>query len=145
MESKIVCEWRSGDAGPFQSGMRVVVDELAGTISFENCHQPRRFWALRTDPIYTCRLDELLAIHLDWWVVWTDSYRNGRNATISTPQGKAVINSRMIGFQEIVTVLKRHVIQNRGPLLDNPNLWFVGIVVSAVGISIVGLIWALSR
>ena len=70
--------------------MRVVADETDGTITFENCHHPRRFWSTRSDAVYTCLLGELRAVHLDRWVV--NEYRHGRNATISTPDGKAVFS-----------------------------------------------------
>lgn len=122
--------------------MRVVVDQAAGTVTFEHCHHPRRFWSVGTDASYTCALNELLAVHFDWFGVLSE-YRHGRNVTVSTPGGKAIFNSRMAGFAEVVAVLRTHVGTNRGPIVDNPNVWFLGIVVLAVAIGVSGLIWAL--
>ena len=141
MSDRLVCEWNGNKPGWLQTGMRVVADETDGTITFENCHHPRRFWSTRSDAVYTCLLGELRAVHLDWWVV--NEYRHGRNATISTPDGKAVFNSRMAGFKEVVAVLRKHVGTNHGPILNNPNVWFVGTVLLAVVISVAGLVWAL--
>lgn len=142
MSDRLVCEWNLNRPGWLQAGMRVVVDEAGGTVSFEHCHRPRRFWSVRTDAVYTCRLEELLAVHLDWWFVY--EYRHGRNATVSTPDGKAVFNSRMAGYEEAVAVLRKYVGTNRGPFLDNPNIWFLGTVGLAVLISLSGLVLALA-
>jgi hypothetical protein len=40
---QLVCEWNLNRPGWFQAGMRVVVDEAEGTVTFEQCHHPRRF------------------------------------------------------------------------------------------------------
>ncbi len=142
MSDRLVCEWNWNKPGPFQAGMRVVVDEAAGTVTFERCHRPRRFWSVRTDAVYTCRLDELLAVHVEWW--FAAHPRHGRTAVVSTPHGKATLNSRMAGFEEVVKALREHVGTNRGPVLDNPNVWFAGIVLLAVALSAIGLLWALN-
>ncbi len=141
MGDRLVCEWNWNKPGWLQSGMRVVVDVSADTVTFENCHRPRRFWAVRTDESYTCGLSEILAVHRDWFGVLSD-YRHGRNVTVSTPAGKAVFNSRMAGFEEVVAALRNRVGTNRGPLADNPNVWFLGIVVLAIVITMSGFIWA---
>ena len=141
MSDRLVCEWNWNKPGWLQSGMRVVVDEAGGIVTFERCHRPRRFWSVRVDAIYICRLDELQAVHIAWGLV--NEYRHGRDATISTPDGKAVFNSRMAGFEEVVTALRKHVGTNHGPLVDNPNIWFIGTALLAAMISAAGLIWAL--
>lgn len=141
MSDRFVCEWNINRPDWLQDGIRVVVDVADGTVTFEHCHRPRRFWLVRTDAVYSCQLEDLQALHLDWWLL--NEPRHGRNATVSTPEGKAVFNSRMSGFREVVDVLHKSIGTNRGPLLDNPNIWFLGTVVLAVVISISGLIWAL--
>lgn len=143
--SQLKCEWIGEDQGLFEEGARVVVDEAAGTVTFEHCHRPRRFLAIRADPTYTCRIEDVQAVHVDWWIVviMRNSVRRRRDATISTPDGRAVINSRMAGFTEVVEWLRNRVVANRGPWIDNPNLWFAGILVVAMAMSIGGLFWAL--
>lgn len=141
---QLVCEMRAGTAGQFRLwGPRVIVDELLGTVTFEQCHFPRRFWAIRRDPTYTCRLDELRAVHLDWWVAVRFFQHGFQNASISTPHGRAGFSSRMVGFHEVVESLQRHAGPNRGPMLDNPNAWFVGVLITTLVMGIGGLVWAL--
>lgn len=142
MSDQLICEWNWNKPGWSQQGMRVIVDESSGIVTFEHCHHPRKFWSIRTDAVYTCRLEQLRAVHMEWWFV--NEPRHGRNATISTPDGKAVFNSRMAGFNEVVTVLRNYVGTNHGPLVDNPNVWFIGTVLLAIMISVIGLFWALS-
>jgi hypothetical protein len=144
--SQLICEWRGGDVGLCEEKARVVIDEAAGTVTFEHCHRSRRFLAIRTDQTYTCRFEEIRAVYLDWWavVILRNFVHRRRDATISTPDGRAVINSRMAGFTEVVASLRSHLGPNRGPWLDNPNLWFGGILVVGLTLSIGGLIWALA-
>jgi hypothetical protein len=50
----------------------------------------------------------------------------------------------MSNFEKVVAVLRKYVGTNRGPVLDNPNVWLVGTVLLAGVISVVGLVWALN-
>jgi hypothetical protein len=136
MGDQLVCEWPPGRGWPTR-GVRVVVDEDGGTVTFERCHTLRRFWAIRPEPSYTCRLDEVWAVYLSW-------ADGDRFITLSTATGKVEgINSGMDGFNEVVTVLRRHVGPNHGRLLDNPHVWHVGGVVFCIVFVAIGTIWAL--
>jgi hypothetical protein len=120
--SPLVCELRLPEnkwlSSWFYRGKRVVVDEDAGTVSFAYCHRPRRFWSVRADASFVCRLSEVLAVHVD------RDPEYGRSACwVSTPAGRAVFHSQMAGFDEVVQALRRHTGFNRGPLVENPRVW----------------------
>ena len=121
--SPLVCERRPYQGNWFDRGKRVVVDEDAGTVSFAYCHRPRRFWAVRTDPLFACRLSELLAVHVN-----RDPEFGGSACWVSTPAGRAVFDSRMAGFDEVVQVLRRNTGPNGGPLVENPHMWNAAIL-----------------
>lgn len=123
MGSPLVCERRSHEGSWFDCGKRVVVNEDLGTVSFEYCHRPRRFWAVRTDPSFACRLSELLAVHVN------RDPEFGRSACwVSTPSGRAVFDSQMAGFDEVVQVLRRYAGPKCGPLGENPHMWKAAIL-----------------
>ena len=121
--SPLVCERRSHKSSWYYRGKRVVVDEDAGTVSFDHCYRPRHFWAVRDDPSFACRLNELLAVH-----VKRDAEYGGSACWVSTPAGRAVFDSRMDGFDDVVQVLRRYTGPNRGPLAENPRTWRAAIV-----------------
>jgi hypothetical protein len=76
---------KQGAAGPgSESDRSVIVDRGNQVIHFRNCHTPRRFLALRAQPLVTCRFDEMLAAYRGGsrGAVWVD---------VITPTGKAHI------------------------------------------------------
>ena len=120
--SPLVCERRSLEGGWFYNwyyrGKRVVVDEDAGIVSFAYCHRPRRFWSVRVDPSFACRLDVVLAVHVD-----RDPEYGFSVCWVSTPAGRAVFDSWMTGFDEVVEALRCQTGLGHGPLLENPHMW----------------------
>ena len=123
MASLLVCERPPGEGAWFERGKRVVVNEDADSVSFVHCHRPRRFWAIRTDPSFTCQMSELLAVHVNH-----DTEYGGTTCWVSTPAGRAVFDSRMAGFDEVVEVLRRHTGLSGGPLMENPQMWKVAML-----------------
>jgi hypothetical protein len=76
---------KHGAAGPeSESDRAVIVDRGNQVIHFRNCHTPRRFFALRAQPLVSCQFDEILAAYRGRLrgAVWVD---------VITPTGKARI------------------------------------------------------
>jgi hypothetical protein len=124
---------------------RVIVDVDSGTITFERCHWPRRFWALRPEERYTCHLTDILEIHHDSLLTWLLT-REARwqGATIVTHTGKASINSLMSGFNEVLAAITANSQAGSGRLLDNQNVWTIGVALLAFAMAGLGLLWVLS-
>src|SRR5947209_1777138 len=76
---------KHGNAGAKSDFERaVIVDRGNQVIHFWNSHTLRKFFALRAQPLVTCRFDEILAAHRGQHrgAVWVD---------VITPTGKAHI------------------------------------------------------
>jgi hypothetical protein len=132
--TSIVCERLEGSW--FGRNRRVTVDERRGEVVFEHCHWPRKFWGIRPQKRFTCRLIDILEMH-DW------RYKNGVSSiVIVTRFGKANVDDTMKGFQEVRAVLARFSKPGSGPVLDNPRNWIVGILILGTALAF-GLYWAL--
>jgi hypothetical protein len=146
MSTSIICSWQGKElyAPPFRRKQRVIVDVDSESITFEHCHWPRRFWALWFEERYTCQLADILEVHRDSWLTRIlGRRRRWPNATIVTQNGQASINARMDGFDEVIAAISPYSKPGSGPLLDNQNVWTIGIVVLTVALTMLGLWWAL--
>lgn len=82
----------------------VVIDPDAATVSFGNCHFPKRFFAWGTDAEYTCRISELRGV---CWNMGGTGTRWRREPTLEvvTPAGRAMLPKAATGFDAVYEAL----------------------------------------
>lgn len=83
---------------------RVAIDPDAATVTFDNCHFPRRFFSWGMDPDYTCRISELRG------VCWNtegcgNRWRREPVLEVVTPAGRAVLPKASTGFDAVYSAL----------------------------------------
>lgn len=117
----------------------VILDRGNQVVHFWNCHSPRRFFAVRAQPLVTCRFDEVLAAyegrHRD--AVWVD---------VITPTGKARIPKAdpAGGFDDLCRQLRALAPDDRrAPAEEHPLMILVYVAGGLAGL--VALLCALPR
>jgi hypothetical protein len=83
---------------------RVAVDPDTATVTFDNCHFPRRFLSWGMDPEYTCRISELRG------VCWNmegcgNRWRRDPVLEVVTPAGRAILPKASAGFDAVYATL----------------------------------------
>ena len=78
---------------------RVVYDPDAGTVTFYNCYQSRRFLAWGADPEFTCRVSEIRAVY------WSYQRGIGSVLLVVTPAGQVRIPQKVVGLDGVRSAL----------------------------------------
>lgn len=115
----------------------VVIDPEAATVSFGNCHFPKRFFAWGTDAEYTCRIAELRGVC--WNMGGTGSrWRKEPILEVVTPAGRAMLPKASAGFDAVYAALVAGIPEGvRLHWYQNPAAQaLVGLLILPVGISI---------
>lgn len=83
---------------------RVTVDPDLGTVTFDNCHFPNRFFSWGMDPEYTCRISEIRGVCWNMGGCGT-RWRKEPVLEVVTPAGRAVLPKASVGFDAVHTAL----------------------------------------
>ena len=80
---------------------RVVYDPDAGTVTFYNCYQSKRFlaWGAGADPEFTCRVSEIRAVY------WSYQHNIESILLIITPAGQVRIPQKAVGLDGVRSAL----------------------------------------
>ena len=78
---------------------RVVYDPDAGTVTFYNCYQSRRFLAWGADTEFTCRVSEIRAVY------WSYQHNIESILLIITPAGQVRIPQKAVGLDGVRSAL----------------------------------------
>lgn len=90
----LVCRY----AGWMGKPVSVIVDHSAGMIHFQNCLRLRKFWAISSEPWFSCPFSSLVAAH-DF------THKGQRGLTIVTRSGTARIPSEASSFESLCQTL----------------------------------------
>ena len=83
---------------------RVAIDTDAGTVTFDDCHFPNRFFSWGTDAEYTCQIADVQG------VCWNtegcgDHWRKEPVLEVVTPAGRARLPKTSAGFDAVYAAL----------------------------------------
>lgn len=131
---------------PQFTGQRVSIDATERTVTFENCHQSRRFTAVGFESVRVCRFDEILAVHDCNSIEHEDCHLLDRivfalvhmlqgdgdlgSLFISTATGRSRVFTNWNGFDAFRTTLRQiPTTSQKGYWEDDPRLITLFVVI----------------